>query len=109
MPLCNTGSSPWLDSWAALLHSEVPQDCSNIAVMMNVDSVMRMIPFDVHAEVDSGTAVIFHSEALLHLVIHLPNLGFVSNDEDSIDIQNDCGNDNSIALIMQHKQSTVDT
>jgi hypothetical protein len=51
-----------------------------------------------------------HPGPLLHLVLDLPNQAFVTDDEKIIDVQNDCGNDYSvILLVMEHELSCVDT
>jgi len=68
---------------------------------MDVDRVMLPIAFDVHAEIEGDTAEITHPEPLLHLVLDLPNQALLSNDEEMIDVQNDCGND--YAVILKHE------
>jgi len=77
---------------------------------MDVDPVMLPIAFDVHAKIEGDTPEIMHPEPLLHLVLDQPNQALVSNDKEIIDVQNDCGNDYSvILLVMEHEQSSVDT
>jgi len=93
-------------NWPGLIQSELRQDRPNIAVLMNVDRVMLPIAFNVHAEMEADTLEIMHSERLIYLVLDLPNQALVSNDKEIIDIQNDCGDD--CALILKHKQSSVD-
>jgi len=62
---------------------------------------MLPIVSDVHAEIAGYTPEIMHPEPLLHLVPDLPNQALVSNDEEMIDIQNDCSYD--YALILKHR------
>ena len=77
---------------------------------MDVNCVMLPIAFDVHAEIEGDTPEIMHPEPLLHLVIDLPNQALVSYDKEIIDVQNNCGNDYSvILLVMEHGQSCVDS
>jgi len=68
---------------------------------MDVDCVMLPIVFDVHAKIEGDTPEIMHPEPLLYLVLDLPHQALVSNDEDIIDIQNNCGND--YAVILKHE------
>jgi len=91
----------WRGNWPGLVHSELCQDRPNVAVLMDVDRVMLPIAFNVHAEVEGDTAEIMHPESLLHLILDLPNQALVSNDEEIIDVQNDCGDD--CALILKHE------
>jgi hypothetical protein len=49
-----------------------------------------------------------HLEALLLLALDLPNQAFISNIKEIIDLPNDCGNDYSLILIVEHEQSTLD-
>jgi hypothetical protein len=65
--------------------------------------------FDVHAEIEGDTPELIHPEPVLHLVHDLPNQVLISNDKEIIDVQNDCGDDYVLILIMEHKQSSVDT
>jgi hypothetical protein len=77
---------------------------------MDVESAMLPIAFNVNAEIEGDTPEIMHPGPLLHLVLDLPNQAFVTDDEKIIDVQNDCGNDYSvILLVMEHEQSCVDT
>jgi hypothetical protein len=76
---------------------------------MDVDCVMLPIAFDVDAEIERDTPTIMPQEPFVHLVLDLPNQAFVSNDKEIIDVQNDCGNDYVLILIMGHEQSSVDT
>jgi len=99
----------WRGNWLRLVHSELRQDRPNVALLMDVDRVMLPIALDVHAEIEGDTPGIMHPEPLLHLVLDLPNQALVSNDEEIIDIQNDCGNDYALILIMEHEQSSVNT
>ena len=98
----------WRGNWPALVHPELRQDRPNVAVLMYVNRVMLPIAFDVHAEINGDTPEIMHPEPFLHLVLYLPNQALVTNDEEIIDVQNDRGND-VLILIMQHKQSSIDT
>jgi len=88
-------------NWPGLVHSELRQDRPNVAVLMDVDCVMLPIAFDVHAEIEGDTPEIMHPEPPLHLALDLPNQALVSNDEEIIDIQNDCGND--YVVIINHE------
>jgi len=99
----------WCGDWYGLIHSELRQDRPNVAVLMDVDCVMLPIAFDIHAEIEADTPEIMHLEPLLHLILDLPNQALISNDEEIIDVQNDCGNDYVLILSMQHDQSSVDT
>jgi len=76
---------------------------------MDVDRVILPIAFDVHAKVEGDTPSIMHPEPLLHLIFDLRNQALVSNDKEIIDVQNDCGDDCALILIMEHEQSSVDT
>ena len=98
----------WRGNWSGLIHSELFQDCPNVAVLMDVDRVMLPIAFDVHAEIEEDTSKIMHLEPLLYLVLNLPNQAHVSNDEEIIDLQNDYGDDYAvILLVMEDKQSSI--
>jgi len=99
----------WRGNWSGFIHSELRQDCPNIAVLMNVDRVMLPIAFDVHAEIDGDTLEITHLEPLLLLARDLPNQALVSHDVEMINVQNDCGNDYVLILIVEHEQSSVHT
>jgi len=99
----------WRGNWSGLVQSELRQDRPNVAVLMDVDHVMLLIAFDVHAEIEGDTREIMHSEPRLHLVLDLPNQALVSNDEEIIDVQNHCGNDYALILIKEHEQSSVNT
>jgi len=83
----------WRGNWPGLVHSELRQDCPNVAVLMDVDHMMLPIAFDVHAEIEADAPKIMHLEPLLHLILDLPNQALVSNDKEIIDVQNDCCND----------------
>jgi len=74
---------------------------------MDVDCVMLLIAFDVHTEIEGDTPEIMHPEHILHLVLHLQKHPLVSKDEKIIDLQNTCGNDYVLILIMEHEQSTI--
>jgi hypothetical protein len=76
---------------------------------MDVDSVMLLIGFDVHAEIEGHTSEIIHLEPRLYLVLDLPHHALVSNDKVIIDVQNDHRNDYVLILNKEHKQSSVDT
>jgi len=97
----------WRGNWCGLIHSELRQDHSNVAMLMDVDREMLPIAFNVHAAIEEDAPEIMHPEPLLHLVLDLPNQALVSNDEEIIDVQNDCGID--YAVILKHEQSSVDT
>jgi len=76
---------------------------------MDIDRVMLPIAFDIHAEIEGDTPEIMHPEPLPHLIVDLPNQALVSNDEEIIDVQNDCGDNYAvILLVMEHEQSSVD-
>jgi hypothetical protein len=93
-----------------LVHFQIRQHRLNLAVLMDVDRVMLPIAFDVHAEIEGGTPEIIYPGPVLHLVLDLPHQALVSNDQEIIDIQNDCGKDYSvILLVMEHVLSSVDT
>jgi hypothetical protein len=70
-------------------------------VLVDVDRTILQIAFDVHAEIEEDTPEIMHPEPLLHLVLDLPNQALISNDEEIIDVQNDCGID--YAVILKHE------
>jgi hypothetical protein len=76
---------------------------------MDVDCVILPIAFDVHAEIDGDTPEIMYPELTLHLILDLPNQALVSNDKEIIAIQNDRGNNYFLILIMEDKQSSVET
>jgi len=99
--------SHWRRNWSGLIHSELRQDRPNIAVLMDVDCVLLPIAFDIHAEIAGDTPQIMHPEPLLHLILDLPNHALVSNDEEIIDVQNDCGNAYHLIVLMEHEQSSV--
>jgi len=65
---------------------------------MDVDRVLLLIAFDVHAEMEGDTPEIMHPEPLLHLILDLPNQTLVSNDEEIIDVQSDGGDDYALIL-----------
>jgi hypothetical protein len=50
-----------------------------------------------------------HPEPLLHLALDLPNQALVCNDEEIIELKNDCGNDYAVIFIMESTQSSVET
>jgi hypothetical protein len=100
----------WRGKWPGLVHSELPQDRPNVAVRMDFDRVMLLIAFDVYAVIEGGTPEIIHPEPLLHLIFDLPNEVHVSNDEEIINVEEDCGDDYAVILhVMEHEQSSVDT
>jgi len=99
----------WRGNWPGLVHSEHRQDLPNVAVLMDVDRVMLPIAFGVHAKIEGDTPEIMQPEPLLHLVFDLPNQALVSNDEEIIDVQNNCGNDYVLILMREHEQSSVNT
>jgi hypothetical protein len=74
---------------------------------MDADRVMLPMAFNVHPEIEGDTPEMMYPQPLLHLVLDLPNQALVSNDEETIDVQNDRGNDGLI-LIMELEQSSVD-
>jgi hypothetical protein len=75
---------------------------------MDLDCVTLLIAFDVPPEAEGDTPKIIHLEALLLLALELPNQAFISNIKEIIDLPNDCSNDYSLILIVEHKQSTID-
>jgi len=99
----------WRGDWSGLIHSELRQDHPNVAVLMDVNCVMLPIAFDNHAEIEGETPEIIHLEPLLHPILDLPNQSLVGNDEEIINVQNNCGNDYALILIVEHEQSSVDT
>jgi len=99
----------WRGDWSGLIHSELHQDRPNVAVLMDANRVMLPIAFDIHAEIEGDTPEIMHPETVLHLILDLPNQALVSNDEEIIDVQNDCSNDYALIHIVEHEQSSVDT
>jgi len=99
----------WRGNWPALVHSELRQNRPNVAVLMDVERVNLPIAFDVHAEIEGDTPEIMDPEPLLHLVLDLPNQALVSNDKEIIDVQNNCGDDYAvILLVMELEHSSVD-
>jgi len=94
-------------NWPGLIHSERRQDHPNVAVLMNVDCVMLLIPFDIHAKIEGDTPEIMHRKPILHLIDDLPNEALVSNDQAIVDVQNYRGN-YVLIRIMEHEQSSVD-
>jgi hypothetical protein len=97
-------------NWSGLVYSELRQDRQDIALLMDVDCVMLASVLDVHAEIERNTPEIMHPERLLHLILDLPNQALVTNDKEIIDVQNECGDDYAlILLVMEHEQSSVFT
>jgi len=94
----------WRGNWSGLMHSESSQDRPNGAVLMDVNHVMPPIAFDIHAMIEGETSEIMHPEPLLHLIFHLPNHVLVSNDNEMIDVQINCGNNCALMLIREHEQ-----
>jgi hypothetical protein len=76
---------------------------------MDVDREILPHVFLIHGEIDGDTPEIMHSEPLLYLNLDLPNQALVRYDEEIIEVPNDCGNDYALILILEHKQSSVDT
>jgi hypothetical protein len=99
----------WRGNWSGRGHPQLGQEHPNVAVLMDVDQVMLLIAFDIDAEIEGNTREIMHLEPHLRLVHDLPNQAVISNNEKSIDLQNDCGNDFVLIVIMEHQQSYVDT
>jgi hypothetical protein len=98
----------WRGNWPELVHSELRQDRLNVAVLMDVNCAMLPIVFNVHADLEGDPPAILHPEPLLHQILHLPNQACVSNDEEIIDVQNDCRND-AFIHIMEHEPTSVGT
>jgi len=74
---------------------------------MDVDRVVLPIAFYIHAEIEEDTSEIMHPEPLRHLILDLPNQALVSNDEEIIEVPNDCSYDYAVILhVMEHKQSS---
>jgi hypothetical protein len=72
--------------------------------------MMLLIAFDVHAVIEGGTPEIMYPERLLHLILDLTNEVHISNDEEIINVENNCGDDYAvILLVVEHEQSSVDT
>lgn len=75
---------------------------------MDIDHVMFPIVFDVQAEIDADTPKIMHLESLVHLIPDHRNEVLVRNDEQIIDVQNDCPNDHTVIfLVMEQEQFLV--
>jgi len=99
----------WRGNWPGLVHSKLRQDRPNVALLIDFDRGILPIAFDVHAEIEGDTPEIMHPEPLPHLILDLPNQAHVSNDKEMIDVQNHCGDDYAvILLVMEHEQSSVD-
>jgi len=92
-----------------LIHSELHQDHPDVALLMDVNHVKLPIEFDIHAEIEGITPMIMHPEPLLHMILYLPNEALVGNDEEIIDVQNNCRNDYALILIVEYKQSSINT
>lgn len=91
-----------------LLYDNHCQDYPNVAVLIDVNHVMRLISFEGYAETERGTPDIIHQEPILHWIHDLPNQGCISNDGEIIGIGNDCGNDHPLMLIIEHEHYSVD-
>ena len=91
----------WHGNWSGLIHSELSQDCPNIAVLMDVNCVLLPIAFHVHAEIKGDTPKIMHPEPLLHVILDWPNEALARNNEEIIDRPNDWSND--YAMILKHE------
>jgi hypothetical protein len=63
----------WRGNWSGLIHSELHQDRLNVAVPMDADCVVHLIPFDIRAATDRHTPEIIHPEPVLYLISDLPN------------------------------------
>jgi hypothetical protein len=70
---------------------------------------MLPLAFNVHGEMAGDTPKIMHPEPLPHLLIDLPTPALVSNDEETIDIQNGYGGDNVLIWIMDNERKSVNT
>jgi hypothetical protein len=97
----------WRGNVTGLIHSELYRNHPNVAMVMDVDHVMLMIAFDVHAEIKGDTPTILHLEPLLHLILNLHNQALVGNDKEIIDLQYDYSN--NCGWILKHEQSSGDT
>ena len=75
---------------------------------MDVNRLMLLSWFAIHAEIEGATPRIMHAEPLLHLVLDLRNQALISIEKKIIYVQNDCGDDCALILIMEHKQSSID-
>jgi len=65
---------------------------------------MLPIALDVHALIDGNTPETMHPDPFLYLIVDLPSQIPISNDVDILDLQNDCGNDYAMILIvLAHK------
>ena len=99
----------WRGNWPVLVLCGLRKDRQNVTGLMDVDRLMLLTGFGVHAKTEGDIPEIMHPECLLHLVLDLPNQALVSNGEEMFDLQNDCGNNHVRILIMEHEQSSVDT
>jgi hypothetical protein len=88
--------------WPGLINSGPRQDRPNVAGLVNVDLVMFLIAFDVHAKTKRETPKIMHPESLLHFILDLPNQALASNDKEIIDVQNAGGDD--YTFMLKHQQ-----
>jgi len=75
---------------------------------MDVDRVMLPNAFDVYAMIGQFTPVITHPETMLDQILDLPNRALFSDNEEIINVHNDCGNDDALSVIMEHTQSSID-
>jgi len=98
----------WRGNWCALIHSELPKNCPNIPVLMDVVRVLPPIAFDVHAVKEGDIPQIMYPKPLHHPTLHLPKQALISNDKDNINLQNDNGNNYVLLGIIEPKQSSVD-
>jgi hypothetical protein len=92
----------WRAHWPGLMHSELRHIRPKIPVQMDINCEMRQISFDVHVEIAGGTPEIIHLEPIHHRVFDLCNQAIDTNDQEIIQVQNECGNDYAMVLIMQH-------
>jgi hypothetical protein len=100
--------SHWRDNSPRLIHSELRQDRRNVAVLTDVNRGMLPIALNILAEIEGDTPELIHLEHHFDLILDLHNQALVRNDEETIDIQNNRGND-SFIHIMVHAQFPVDT
>jgi len=98
----------WRGNWSGLVHSELRQDHLSVAVLLDVDSMMLPIRFDIHAGINEETPQIMLPEPRLQLVLHLAYQAVVSNDMENIDVPTDRGNDSAFIFIIEHEQSPDD-
>jgi hypothetical protein len=69
----------WRRKRSGLVDSELPEECANVAVLMDVDRVMLPIVINVYAEIACHTPYIMSLEPSLHMIRDLDIQALVSN------------------------------